>query len=195
MPNFLFVANDPSLDFINTEVLLDGVRTDLLQSFGDLARWFEQTNLVSVAEMQRLATVWTDTSDAKATLQAARALRSVLRNAVERVAGSGRIPSDLSTALTKELQHPRLATDVVHSHGRLKTKSHWILEKPRDLLVPVAHHAATFFATADYSAIRKCENPTCILFFYDTSKNHSRRWCSMELCGNRSKVAAFRERL
>jgi len=61
--------------------------------------------------------------------------------------------------------------------------------------VPVAHYAANFFATADYSAIRKCENPTCILFFYDTSKNHSRRWCSMELCGNRSKVAAFRERL
>ncbi len=195
MANFLFVANDPSLDFINTEVLLAGVRTDLLQSFGDLARWLEQMNLVSVAEMQRFANVWTDTSDANATLQAARALRSVLRNAVERVARSGRIPSDLATALTKELQHPRLATEVVHSQGRLKTKPHWILEKPRDLLVPVAHHAANFFATADYSAIRKCENPTCILFFYDTSKNHSRRWCSMELCGNRSKVAAFRERL
>ena len=195
MPNFLFVANDPSLDFINTEVLLDGVRTDLLQSFEDLAVWFEQANLASGAEMQGLANIWADTSDAKSTLQAARALRSVLRNAAARVAGSGRIPSDLASALMKELQHPRLATEVGHSRGRLKTKPHWVLEKPRDLLVPVAHYAANFFATADYSAIRKCENPTCILFFYDTSKNHSRRWCSMELCGNRSKVAAFRERL
>jgi predicted RNA-binding Zn ribbon-like protein len=73
-------------------------------------------------------------------------------------------------------------------------QSHWLLEKPEDLIVPVAHLAAEFLSSADYSAIRKCENPDCILFFYDTSKNHTRRWCSMGLCGNRAKVAAFRER-
>jgi predicted RNA-binding Zn ribbon-like protein len=195
MPNFLFVANDPSLDFVNTEVILAGVRTDLLQSFGDLTQWFAQANLASAAEMQRLAKVWADSPEARDTLQAARALRTVLRNALERVAGTRRIPSDLAGVLRNELQHPRLATDVVHSEGRLKTKPRWILEKPRDLLVPVAHCAANLFATADYPALRKCENPECILWFYDNSKNHSRRWCSMELCGNRAKAAAFRERL
>jgi predicted RNA-binding Zn ribbon-like protein len=195
MRTFLFIANDPSLDFVNTEVILAGVRTDLLQSFGDLTQWFEQANLASAAEMQRLAKAWTETSEARATVQAARALRGVLRNALERVAGIGRIPSDLASVLGKELQHPRLATEVVQSPGRLRTKPRWILERPRDLLVPVAHYAANFFATADYPAIRKCENPKCILWFYDSSKNHSRRWCSMELCGNRAKVAAFRERL
>jgi predicted RNA-binding Zn ribbon-like protein len=195
MPTFLFVANDPSLDLVNTEVVLSGVRTDLFETFRDLTQWFEQANLASPAEMQRLARLWTDTPEGRATLQAARALRSALRNAVERVARIGRVPSTLADVLGNELREPRLATEVVPSHGRLKTRPHWILEKPADLLVPVAHHAATFFAAADYSAIRKCENPECILFFYDTSKNHSRRWCSMELCGNRAKVAAFRERL
>jgi len=195
MPTSLFVANDPSLDFVNTEVILAGVRTDLLQSFGDLPQSFALAKVGSAAEMQRLAKVWTDTPEARATLQAARALRSVLRNAMERVAGTGRIPSHLANVLTKELQHTRLATEVVQSQGKLRTKPRWILEKPWDLLVPIAHYAANFFATADYSAVRKCENPKCILFFYDTSKNHSRRWCSMELCGNRAKVAAFRERL
>jgi predicted RNA-binding Zn ribbon-like protein len=195
MRTFLLVANDPSLDFVNTEVILAGVRTDLLQNFGDLTQWFEQANLASAAEMQRLAKVWTDSPEARATLQAAHALRGVLRNAVERVAGIGRIPSEVAGVLGKELQHPRLATEVVQSRGRLRTKPRWLLEKPRDLLVPVAHYAANFFATADYSAIRKCENPKCILWFYDTTKNHSRRWCSMELCGNRAKAAAFRERL
>lgn len=195
MPTFLFVANDPSLDFVNTEVTLAAMRTDLLQNSGDLAQWFAQANLAPPAEMQRFAKLWAKTSEAKAALQAARALRSVLRNAVERVERTGRIPSGLAEVLTKELQQPRLAADVVHSQGRLKTKPRWILEKPRDLLVPLAHHAANFFATADYSAVRKCENPKCILFFYDTSKNHTRRWCSMGLCGNRAKIAAFRERL
>lgn len=195
MPTFLFVANDPSLDFVNTEVILAGVRTDLFESFGDLTQWFEQANLASAAEMQRFARVWTDTPEAETTLQATRALRSALRNAVERVARIGRVPSTLADVLGNELREPRLATEVVPSHGRLKTRPHWILEKPSDLLVPVAYSAAAFFATADYSAIRKCEDPKCILFFYDTSKNHSRRWCSMDMCGNRAKVAAFRERL
>jgi hypothetical protein len=123
MPNFLFVANDAPLDFVNTEVILAGARTDLLQSFENLAQWFEQANLASATEMQRFAKVWTDISGAKETLQAARALRSVLRNAVEQVAGSGRIPSDLAIALTKELRQPRLATDVVTAtdlRGKLK---------------------------------------------------------------------------
>ena len=195
MPTFLFVASDMSLDFVNTEVILAGVRTDLLQSFGDLTGWLAQANLASMTEMQRLAKIWADTSDAKATLQAARALRSVLRSAVERVARSGRIPSELAGVLGEPLQRPRLATVVLQSQGRLRTEPRWILEQPLDLLVPIARHAANFFATADYPAIRKCENPKCILWFYDTSKNHTRRWCSMELRGNRAKVAAFRERL
>jgi predicted RNA-binding Zn ribbon-like protein len=194
MPNFLFVANDPSLDLVNTEVVLSGVPTDLLETFGDLTLWVQQANLASLAEMQRLGSLWTDTPEGRATLRAARALRSALRNAVERVTRIGRVPSTLADVLGNELRQPRLATEVVQSHGKLKTRPHWILEKPSDLLVLVAHYAASFFATADYSAIRKCENPSCILFFYDTSKNHSRRWCRMGLCGNRAKVAAFRER-
>jgi predicted RNA-binding Zn ribbon-like protein len=195
MPTFLFVANNPSLDLVNTEVILAGFRTDLFGSFKDLVQWFEQANLASPADMQRLARVWTDTPEAETTLQAARALRTVLRNAVERVARTGRVPGTLADVLGNELREPRLATEVVPSHGRLKTRPHWILGKPSDLLAPLAHSAAVFFAAADYSAIRKCEDPQCILFFYDTSKNHSRRWCSMNLCGNRAKVAAFRERL
>jgi predicted RNA-binding Zn ribbon-like protein len=33
-----------------------------------------------------------------------------------------------------------------------------------------------------------------VLLFLDTSRSHTRRWCSMEQCGNRSKVAAFNAR-
>lgn len=194
MPDFLFIANDPSLDFVNTEVMLGGARTDLLQSFGDLTQWFEQANLAPMPDLRSFAKVRTDTPEAKAAFQAARALRSALRNAVERVTSTGRVPSNLADVLRNELQHPRLATDVLYSHGRLETKQRWVLEKPRDLLVAVAHYAANFFAAADYTAVRKCENPECILYFYDTSKNHTRRWCSMDLCGNRAKVAAFRSR-
>ncbi|GAA1528021.1 CGNR zinc finger domain-containing protein [Actinomadura kijaniata] len=41
--------------------------------------------------------------------------------------------------------------------------------------------------------VRKCANPECVLWFHDVSKNGSRRWCSMEICGNRAKTARFQE--
>ncbi|WP_338780234.1 CGNR zinc finger domain-containing protein [Metabacillus sp. FJAT-52054] len=39
--------------------------------------------------------------------------------------------------------------------------------------------------------VRKCEHQECQLYFVDTSKSGKRRWCSMELCGNRQKAAEF----
>lgn len=41
---------------------------------------------------------------------------------------------------------------------------------------------------------RMCADPTCLTAFYDRSKNHSAKWCSMSSCGNRNKVRMFRER-
>jgi predicted RNA-binding Zn ribbon-like protein len=68
------------------------------------------------------------------------------------------------------------------------------LPTPVDLLVPVAEAAADLLCHADLSLVRKCENPACVRYFYDVSKNHARRWCSMAVCGNRMKVAAYHRR-
>jgi predicted RNA-binding Zn ribbon-like protein len=53
-----------------------------------------------------------------------------------------------------------------------------------------------FMAELDGSwrRFRMCANPECLTVFYDRSKNHSAKWCSMQSCGNRNKVRAFRER-
>ena len=42
--------------------------------------------------------------------------------------------------------------------------------------------------------IRQCDGDRCALVFYDESRTNNRRWCSMQRCGNRAKVRAFRER-
>ena len=62
------------------------------------------------------------------------------------------------------------------------------------LLAAIARSGAELLAGGADSPIRSCANPACGLFFYDTSRTHKRRWCSMSLCGNRSKVAAFAKR-
>ena len=64
--------------------------------------------------------------------------------------------------------------------------------QPEDLFAPLAHSAAKLFAEADRNRVRKCGQ--CVLHFYDTSKKGTRRWCSMQLCGNRLKVAAYAAR-
>ena len=55
-----------------------------------------------------------------------------------------------------------------------------------------AREAARLFADVDRNRVRKCEN--CVGHFYDNSKKGNRRWCSMQLCGNRLKVAAYAAR-
>ena len=62
------------------------------------------------------------------------------------------------------------------------------------MLGPVAEAAAELIANGDFSLIRRCENPQCVLWFYDRTKAHVRRWCSMAACGNRHKVTAYRGR-
>ncbi len=62
------------------------------------------------------------------------------------------------------------------------------------LLAAIARSAAEIVAGGASVHLRTCSNPSCGLFFYDTSRTRRRRWCSMTRCGNRHKVAAFSRR-
>jgi predicted RNA-binding Zn ribbon-like protein len=62
------------------------------------------------------------------------------------------------------------------------------------LLAAIARSAAELLVEGPHSPVRRCANPACRLFFYDDSRTHRRRWCSMAVCGNRHKVAAFLRR-
>jgi predicted RNA-binding Zn ribbon-like protein len=62
-------------------------------------------------------------------------------------------------------------------------------------LAILGRQIAVFLAEANLSYLHRCANTTsCRLYFYDTTKNHRRQWCSVATCGNRHKVAQFRQR-
>jgi len=88
-------------------------------------------------------------------------------------------------------EHPML-TGLKASGNALTTELWFDPRRPEDLFAPVADSAARLFAEVDWSRVRKCGQ--CVLHFYDTSKKGTRRWCSMQLCGNRLKVAAYAAR-
>jgi predicted RNA-binding Zn ribbon-like protein len=62
------------------------------------------------------------------------------------------------------------------------------------LLAAIARSAGELLVEGPEAPIRRCANPVCGLFFYDDSRTHRRRWCSMASCGNRHKVASFLRR-
>lgn len=65
------------------------------------------------------------------------------------------------------------------------------LDRP---LWPLVRSAVDLLLTGDQRRLRECAADDCGWLFYDTSRNQSRRWCSMQSCGNRAKVQQFRER-
>ncbi|MGH3498854.1 MAG: CGNR zinc finger domain-containing protein [Nocardioidaceae bacterium] len=58
----------------------------------------------------------------------------------------------------------------------------------------LAAAAAKLAIEGTLERVKICPADGCRVAFYDTSRNHSRQWCSMEVCGNRSKVRAHRVR-
>ncbi len=90
---------------------------------------------------------------------------------------------------------------ITEGHDELISTDHsWKLQfVARDdslewLLAAIARSAADLLVEGPNAPIRLCANPACRLFFYDDSRTHRRRWCSMAACGNRHKVAAFARR-
>ncbi|WP_433983920.1 CGNR zinc finger domain-containing protein [Tunturiibacter empetritectus] len=58
----------------------------------------------------------------------------------------------------------------------------------------IAQAAADLLLSQSTSQIRSCAAETCRWLFLDTSKNHTRRWCNMKICGNRMKARRFNSR-
>ncbi|WYX19210.1 CGNR zinc finger domain-containing protein [Achromobacter xylosoxidans] len=68
------------------------------------------------------------------------------------------------------------------------------LDDAAGMLEPVARAIVELLTDTPLALVRQCEAHDCTLMFHDRTKSHRRRWCSMALCGNRMKVAAFRSR-
>jgi predicted RNA-binding Zn ribbon-like protein len=189
---FLFVGNELVLDFVNTRPVQDGEPMELLKDFGAVLRWFQAADLLNSEQAASLEHQWGGTTIAHEATEVMKELRERLR--AEVVAWEeGRV---IRRSTVNELNglmrlHPML-TRLVTNGNAYSTKLWFEVREPADLFAPLAHGAATLFAAGDRKRVRKCDN--CVLHFHDTSKKGTRRWCSMQLCGNRLKVAAYAAR-
>lgn len=191
---FLFVGNHLSLDFVNTRPVVNGQPVELFSDWNALLGWFRAAGLISGAEMETLDLQWQKRPEAGVCLERLKTFRENLRATVFQLeAGeqaASRVVGDLNLLLR---DHP-MFLELHRTRGGLERRRLFELRCPNDLMAPVADAAAGMLVDLEPTRLRKCEGGGCVLHFYDTSKNGARRWCSMQVCGNRSKVAAYAKR-
>jgi predicted RNA-binding Zn ribbon-like protein len=189
---FLFVGNQLTLDFLNTRPVQNGEPMELLPDFSALLRWFQAAELLSVRDVANLQKKWGKSARAQRTVRAARDLREKLRKEILAWEGGGAVHHATIDELNRLMADHPMRTKLNTSESAFAMKLWFELRHPEDLFAPLAHSAAALFANVDRSRVRKCDQ--CVLHFHDTSKKGTRRWCSMQLCGNRRKVAAYAAR-
>lgn len=177
------------LDFANTLGGQIDARREDLRTYDDLVAWARQAGVLGGAEAAALRRAALERpSEGEAALHHARELRSrIARVFAARAGGTGVDEPDLaelSAAIVPLLARSRL----VPRDGGFA----WAWDGPSDALErplwAVARSAADLLTSADLADVRECASPVCGWLFVDTSRNHSRRWCDMNTCGNREKA-------
>lgn len=189
------------LDFANTlDDRPDPHPNEYLQSYADLLAFERQTGALSEAQLAHLrAEAVRRPAEAAATLARALGLREVIYRLFLALAEGESAPpaelADLNRALADALAQARVAEDGRNVSGRFAWT--WADDPLRlDMpLWPVARSAAELLTSSELSALRLCASETCAWLFLDTSRNGSRRWCSMRTCGNRAKARRHHARV
>ncbi|HEY6201883.1 MAG TPA: CGNR zinc finger domain-containing protein [Candidatus Limnocylindria bacterium] len=194
--DFEFVGGSVALDFANT---LGGMHTapthEHLVEYADLVEFGRSAGTLARPETRRLAEeAARQPARAAGVLRRAIALREAIWRVFDAFAKSERAdPADFATIQGEELaalKHARFAQSGSDVADRWSDEL--LLDRP---LWDIARSAVELLRSkSDLSRVRECGSDTCEWLFIDKSRNHSRRWCDMNDCGNVAKVRRFRAR-
>jgi predicted RNA-binding Zn ribbon-like protein len=203
---YQIIAGHPALDFVNTldNRFAEGGPRELVNSYTDLLSFSRQAGLLDATQVDALAareeSVKSQSAKAAGALRSARELREGLAAILYTTLNEPRQPvaGDMKT-----LERHFLRAD---EHRELVWSGD-VDEAPRaewqwgpfasELELPVwaiARSSAELLTSTAMKHVRMCGSETCRWLFHDTSKNHSRRWCDMKVCGNRMKARRFQKR-
>jgi predicted RNA-binding Zn ribbon-like protein len=179
-----FVGDDLAINFINTRRIVEGQLTDTLQSDSDVKAWIMRLEVPVAKGLLPFGN--------GVLLKGARQLREIALAAVQN-RKSGKKPSlvALNRFLADAPSHAVLTTD---DERTIRVTRVYGKETVEAFLAPVAEAVGDLLANGDFNLVRHCEGNACVMWFYDRTKGHRRRWCTSTGCGNRAKVAAFRAR-
>ena len=180
---------------------MTGVQTCALPIYYDLARFGEETGLLTTEQLDRLvARAHSMPDKAEEAVHRARDLREALHEIFSALMNKKIAPQPAVDALNANLHDAALHSLLVETNAlesktphaaRLEWRSDDLASSFHAILWPIARAGGDLLASSDIAMVRTCSSPTCQWFFLDKSKNHRRRWCDMKVCGNRAKVRKF----
>ena len=177
------------LDFANTLAYRGSTPTESLHNFDDLVKWSGDSGVISSALAERLRE-WSPRHPKRIAEIFSEAIG--LRELIYRVfhaLGSDASPdaADLDR-LNRQLRNMPPRTTIRRDSGRFG----WAVEDSKPsaelILAPVLWSAGDLLVGPQLARLRECSNDKCLWLFLDDSKNGTRRWCSMQACGNRAKA-------
>ena len=190
----LFLGSHTAIDFLNTSFAPDGESIETIGDGRSLFHWLVSAALLDEAHanrlLRRLGAKGADSAAAEA-----RKLREWAREWLERwrAAPDRNYATELET-LNRWLAHGTQHREVVATDDGLELVARSQVDGVEELLAMIAAQIASLVVEEDASLVRTCAGPSCTLWFLDRTKAHRRLFCSTSTCGNRAKVAAFRER-
>ena len=191
--SFELIAGHPSLDLVNTLDwrFRDNGPEELLPSYDDLLHFSVQSGLLTTKQIRQIVRTTTESAAADS-LVACRTLREaaadVLYAAVDDRTPTASQTKSLDRFFKDAREHQRLAwsgSRMVWEWAATESSAElpfWMLSLS----------TARLLTSDDMGRLRACEKPDCRWLFLDTSKNHTRRWCDMKICGNRMKARRFK---
>lgn len=184
------------LDFANTASGRGGARhLDHFHTYRDLLDWCGHTGVLDAPAIDRLRLRAGEMPEAAAVvLRRAVALREAIHGIGAAIADRQPPDKGLVGTVTREVA----AAIAEAGLDRVGAHYYWVWPEVSDDLTrplwPVAFSASVLFPAADPRRLKMCPGPDCGWLFLDRSKNMSRRWCDMAVCGNRAKARRFHEK-
>ncbi len=179
----LFVGDDLALDFVNSAFGVGAAHQECFVDDAAVVAWLKLAGAVP-ADVDACP---------EGLLTLALQLRENARSLVN--AAKQGTPAD-ATVLNYVLEAGRASEALAWDSESQSFKM--VKQRPQETAVsflePVAQALTRLLTDTPLDLVRQCEAHDCTLMFHDKTKSHRRRWCSMALCGNRMKVAAFRSR-
>jgi predicted RNA-binding Zn ribbon-like protein len=176
-----FLGGSLWLDFINTTPVVNGRVLDFLEGQAGLERW---AAVAGLADREPVST-----SDHESVL----ALRRMLSAAAKLLMAGATLPPPLLAGVNHALATISVAPRLAARGPELALDEEIKIDGPR-VAGLVAYDFARFVTDFDPVRLRACANSACTMMFYDRGRNNTRKWCTMSVCGNRSKVAHYRAR-
>ena len=183
------IADHLALDFANTE---SGrgfpSHENHLREAEHVAQWLKHAKALPAEDADWLKGEVSQRADLAADLMTqAIALREAIHD-IGAALGRRAKPPAASLADLSAL-HARCVAKATLAPGVLSCRWRWSVRAApvEAALGPIALAAVKLFTEGDFHRIRECGGHACGWLFYDRSKNNRRRWCEMEVCGNRAK--------